>query len=100
MDNQEFNTDQIGFDSRHCAVVPVAFLDRRLRWYYGHGPHEGEGPVDNSVSPPEPSNAVDLEALQRMVRESQLPQGYVPRGAAKRKVEMNAERKRSTTPEE
>ena len=100
MDDQEFNTDQIGFDSRHCAVVPIAFLDRLLRCYYGYGPREGDGPVDNSVSIPEPSPTVDIEALQRMVRESQLPPGYVPKGTAKRKVEMNVERERSTTTEE
>ena len=109
MDNQEFDTDQIGFDSRHCAVVPIAFLDRLLTCYYGYGPRSGEGPVAPPVTEFTPSgpvappvgpgrDSVEIDALRKMVNESTLPKGFVPKGVAKRKAENQKESKPPTPP--
>ena len=101
MDNQEFDTNEIGFDSRFCAVVPIAFLDRLLKCYYGYGAREGEQAVDKSVEtpkPPEPS--FDVGQMRDMFVRTEYPPGYEPRGAAKRKAELRDGKRHDQTAEE
>jgi len=89
--------EQPGFDPRYHAVVPVSYLDRLLRCYYGSGPRDGERV--SGFEPENPSTEViggfDLKDLE-LVQEH--PEGYTPKGVAKRKQEAkDAHRHDSTT---
>jgi hypothetical protein len=84
--------EQPGFDPRYHAVVPVSYLDRLLRCYYGNGPRDGETIKDFEPESPGTEvvgglNMKDLELI------TETPQGYKPAGVAKRKQEAkNANR--------
>ena len=100
MDSPEFDTNEIGFDSRYCAVVPIAFLDRLLKCYYGYGPREGEQPVDRNVKVPETTEpSYDVDQMRDMFVRSEYPPGYEPRGAAKRKAELRDGKRHDQTAE-
>ena len=101
MDNQEFDTNQVGFDSRYCAVVPIAFLDRLLKCYYGYGAREGEQAVDKSVGTPQPIEpSYDIDQMREMFVKTELPAGYMPKGVAKRKAESQNGERHDPTAEE
>ena len=100
MDNPEFDTNEIGFDSRFCAVVPIAFLDRLLKCYYGYGAREGEQAVDKSVETPKPIEpSYDIDQMREMFVKTEYPSGYEPRGAAKRKAELRDGKRHDKTAE-
>jgi len=89
--------EQAGFDPRYHAVVPISYLDRLLRCYYGHGPRDGE--TIEQFKPENPSTEVvggfDLKGLDLVTG---MPKGFSPKGVAKRKQEAaNAHRHDSVT---
>lgn len=88
--------DQPGFDPRYHAVVPISYLDRLLRCYYGHGPKDGEREKLFEVE--SPATEIKSVDFQNFDLDSGLPKDFKPRGAAKRKQEAkNANRHDSTT---
>ena len=100
-DNQEFDTNEIGFDSRFCAVVPIAFLDRLLQCYYGYGPRQGEQSIDRSVKVPETTDpSFDVGQMREMFVRTEYPAGYEPKGVAKRKAELRDGKRHDQTAEE
>jgi len=80
-----------GFDPKHSAVVPLAYLDKLLRCYYGVGPRDGENTPD-TFTPSSPAVEIQSPVEQDKVdfREtfvkSSLPEGYFPKGAAARRL--------------
>ena len=89
--------EQAGFDPRYHAVVPISYLDRLLRCYYGQGPRDGERV--EQITPENPSTEVvggfDLKGLELV---TDAPKGYTPKGVAKRKQEAaDAHRHNSAT---
>jgi hypothetical protein len=101
VDSQEFDTNEIGFDSRFCAVVPIAFLDRLLKCYYGYGSRDGEQSVDKSVKIPEIAQpSYDVDQMRDMFVRTELPAGYIPKGVAKRKAEIQDGKRHDKTAEE
>ena len=89
--------EQAGFDPRYHAVVPISYLDRLLRCYYGQGPRDGERV--EQYAPENPSTEVvggfDLKGLDLVTG---MPKGFQPKGVAKRKQEAaNAHRHNSAT---
>jgi|TARA_R100000664_G_C2637170_1_gene63927 hypothetical protein len=90
--------EQPGFDPRYHAVVPVSYLDRLLRCYYGNGPRDGE--KFSGFEPESPGTEVvgglnfkDLELVQ------ETPEGYTPKGVAKRKQEAKDAHRHDPTTE-
>ena len=87
MENQKFEGGS-GFDPRYSAVVPLPLLDKLLKCYYGAGPRDGE----NEVLPPQLSKGVEFQGpsedidLRETFIKTKMPEGYIPRGAAKRKI--------------
>ncbi len=85
----------IGFDPKHSAVVPLPFLDKLLKCYYGTGPRDGENPGDTFV-PSSPAVEIPGSKTQDEIDfrdtfiKSTLPQGYTPKGAARRKLDRVA----------
>ncbi len=89
--------EQAGFDPRYHAMVPISYLDRLLRCYYGRGPRDGE--QVEQYAPENPSTEVvggfDLKGLDLT---NGMPEGFKPKGVAKRKQEAaNAHRHNSAT---
>lgn len=92
MENQKFNGES-GFDPRYSAVVPLPFLDKLLKCYYGAGPRDGENEflpqfskgveVQGPQAPQVPTEDIDL---RETFIKTAMPEGYIPRGAAKRKI--------------
>jgi len=92
--------EQPGFDPRYHAVVPISFLDRLLRCYYGTGPRDGE--QHQAFKPESPgTEVIGGLNLKDMSLETNSPKGYTPAGVAKRKQEAkNAHRHHSATERE
>ena len=89
--------EQAGFDPRYHAVVPISYLDRLLRCYYGTGPRDGEKIEQLNLENPstEKIGGFDLKGLDLVTG---MPKGFEPRGVAKRKHEaVNANRHDSAT---
>ena len=89
MDSPNFENQ--GFDPKHSAVVPLAYLDKLLKCYYGAGPRDGEN-VPVAFTPSSPAVEVQAPVEQEKVdfREafvrSSYPSGYEPKGAAARRL--------------
>ena len=79
--------EQPGFDPRYHAVVPISFLDRLLRCYYGNGPRDLEKYESIQFESPATEN-VGMD-FRNIDLDTGLPSGFEPRGAAKRKQEAN-----------
>jgi len=89
--------EQAGFDPRYHAVVPISYLDRLLRCYYGTGPRDGEKVEQIALKNPstETIGGFDLKGLDLV---TDMPKGFQPKGVAKRKHEAaNANRHDSAT---
>ena len=81
-------------------MVPIAFLDRLLKCYYGYGAREGEQAVDKSVETPKPAEpSYDIDQMRDMFVRTEYPSGYEPQGAAKRKAELRDGKRHDQTAE-
>lgn len=74
------------YDYKNSVVVPLAFLDKLLRCYYGTGARDGD-PV-MTFSPENPSTEVipEISNLKGITIDSNTPNGYKAKGFAAEKL--------------
>lgn len=88
--------EQPVFDPRYHAVVPISYLDRLLRCYYGNGPRDLEKSETLEFESPA-TESVGMN-FRNINLNTDLPEGFKPKGVAKRKQEAkNANRHDSVT---
>ena len=87
--------EQPGFDARYHAMVPISFLDRLLRCYYGTGPRDGE-PVQPFKPESPGTEVIGGLTMKDMELEINTPQGYAAGGVAKRKQEARDAHRHNT----
>jgi|TARA_Y100000310_G_scaffold322809_1_gene382328 hypothetical protein len=89
------------YDYKNSVVVPLAFLDKLLRCYYGTGPRDGD-PI-MKFSPENPSSEIipEISNLKGITIDSNVPPGYKPKGFAadKLKAKQSGIRYTETTEE-
>ena len=79
-------TNQPESDYKNSVVVPLAFLDKLLRCYYGTGTRDGE--EVQHFSPQNPSTEVipEISNLKGITIDSSTPHGYKAKGFAAEKL--------------